>query len=370
MKRLYKEDIIDLLYGCTVLGTGGGGSLAQGLEIMQEDFEQNRVLTVVSLSEIPDDAMVASPYGCGAPSAAATEQDRFKKLPHVKGSPAVLAFQALEEFLQTKIFAISSTELGGMNTAEALHIACLLELPLADGDPAGRSVPELIHSTFYLKGKSITPLAVASKFGDVAILKDAVSDFRAEDLVRAMACASGDEISVCNHPMTGLEYRQSIIPGAISHAWEIGRILRRARRENIDAASAIADAMGGAMLFRGIVTALPWECRDGFDYGEIHLKGIKEYDGEAYKIIFKNENLASYRNDRIDVTVPDLICMIDKDGDPMTTPDFRVGDEMNVFALPAPQLWTTAEGLSIFGPRYFGIDADYIPFKQNRRNDR
>ena len=29
MKKLYKEDIIDLLYGCAVLGTGGGGSLTE-----------------------------------------------------------------------------------------------------------------------------------------------------------------------------------------------------------------------------------------------------------------------------------------------------------------------------------------------------
>lgn len=132
-------------------------------------------------------------------------------------------------------------------------------------------------------------------------------------------------------------------------------------------AESIAQAMNGAMLFRGVVTDLPWECQDGFDYGEIFLDGIKEYEGEKYRITFKNENIASYRNGQIDVTVPDLICMIDQKGEPMTTPDFKVGDEMNVFALPAPQIWTTDAGLAIFGPRYFGIDTDYIPFNHNRR---
>lgn len=102
------------------------------------------------------------------------------------------------------------------------------------------AVPELIHSTFYLKGISITPLAAVTNFGDIIILRDVVDDFRAESLVRAMACVSGDEISVCDHPM-------------------------------------------------------------------------------------------------------------------------------NVFALPAPEIWTTEKGLSIFGPRYFGIDTDYIPFSQRKR---
>ena len=102
MKKLYKEDIIDLLYGCAVLGTGGGGSLTEGLAMMKEDFEQGRSLQLVSLDEIPDDAIVASPYGCGAPSASSNPEDRFQGLPRVKGSPAVLAFQSLEEFLGGK----------------------------------------------------------------------------------------------------------------------------------------------------------------------------------------------------------------------------------------------------------------------------
>ena len=50
-----------------------------------------------------------------------------------------------------------------MNTAEALHVACLLHLPLADGDPAGRSVPELIHSTFYLKRSTYHPFGGGDK---------------------------------------------------------------------------------------------------------------------------------------------------------------------------------------------------------------
>ena len=36
------------------------------------------------------------------------------------------------------MYAIGSTELGGENTAEALHVALLMDLPLIDADPAGR----------------------------------------------------------------------------------------------------------------------------------------------------------------------------------------------------------------------------------------
>lgn len=363
MKELEKQDIIDLLYGCTLLGTGGGGNLQNGIKMMEEDFTAKRPLYLMDLSEIPDDEYVASPYGCGAPSASVSGK------PKLKEAPAVTAFRSLEKFMDKKFAAVSSTELGGENTAEALHVACQLGLPLADSDPAGRSVPELIHSTFYLCKKPIAPLAVATNYGDTAVFTHVRDDERAEIMVRAIAAASGGEVSVCDHPMCGSAFRESVIPKAISNALEIGRLLRKARENSEDAASMIADSMNGKVLFRGKVTDLPWESRDGFDFGSIFLEGIREFSGRKYRIDFKNENIASYLDGKLDVTVPDLICMIDAHGDPMTNPDFAIGDEMNVIALPAPAMWTSDEGLSIFGPRHFGIDADYIPFSKTAKSN-
>ncbi len=367
MIELNKQDMIDLLYGCAVLGTGGGGKLEHGFDLMKEDFEAGKTLKLASLDEIPDDEYITVPYGCGAPAATgAPLPPELAGLPQVE-SPTVIAFRELEKELGRKFFAVSSTELGGMNTAEALHIACLLDIPLADGDPAGRSVPELSHSTFYMKGLRSDPMAVVTKFGEVMILREMVNDFRIESLVRAVSIVSGDDISVCDHPMTGKQYREAIIPGAISYAWKIGRLLRDAKEAGRDAASEIAAQMDGEVLFRGRVSAMPWELRDGFQFGDIYLDGIGDDQGDRYRITFKNENIASYRNERIDVTVPDLICMIDGEGNPMTTPDFAVGDEMNVLALPAPEMWKSQIGLEIFGPRHFGIDVDYVPFSERNR---
>ena len=69
------------------------------------------------------------------------------------------------------------------------------------------------------------------------------------------------------------------------------------------------------------------ETRDGFNFGEIHLKGEGDYTDEAYRIWLKNENIISYRNGEVDVIAPDLICMINGEGNPMTTPNFEVGDK-------------------------------------------
>ena len=32
MRVLTREELLDILWGCTILGTGGGGSLAEGIK--------------------------------------------------------------------------------------------------------------------------------------------------------------------------------------------------------------------------------------------------------------------------------------------------------------------------------------------------
>ena len=36
MRVLTRENLLDILYGCTILGTGGGGSLNEGIEMIDE----------------------------------------------------------------------------------------------------------------------------------------------------------------------------------------------------------------------------------------------------------------------------------------------------------------------------------------------
>ncbi len=363
MRKLSKQEIVDILYGCTILGTGGGGDLELGLAVMQEDFDQEKALYLVELDEIPDDAYVATPYMCGAPAALDAEPEgKFARLPQLGYPESLLAYRTLESYFGQKFFAAASTELGGANTAYALHVACQLGVPIVDADPAGRSVPELQHSSYFVKDIPITPMALATQFGDTMIVKDVVDDFRSEDIVRAVAVASGNKIGVADHPILGEKLRSVTIPGAISYAMRIGEALRLSREKGEDVADALAKAGEGAILFRGTVTDSWFKVEDGFNIGEIELKGIGGYEGQTYRVWYKNENLVSYRNGEIEVTAPDLICVVDKDGVPVTNPNAEKSMELNVFALPAPEIWTSPRGLEVFGPRSFGFDVDYVPF--------
>ena len=70
----------------------------------------------------------------------------------------------------------------------------------------------------------------------------------------------------------------------------------------------------------------------------------------------------AYRNGKVDVSCPDLICVIDEEGNPVTNPHARAGQKLPIFALPAAAIWKTEDGVDVFGPRSFGFHFDYVPF--------
>ncbi len=306
MKKLAKQDLYDILYGCTILGTGGGGSLTEGLSLIDKALADGKEFRLVSLDEIPAEALIACPYMCGSISPLTEEQEKaYADLPRLGDEPALKAFQELESYMGEEFYGAISTELGGFNTAVALYVAAQSGKYIVDADPAGRSVPELQHTTYYLDDLGIAPMAVANEFGDSVIVKEVVNDFRAEALVRALAVASKNSVGVADHLASGERLQSAVIPDAISYAWKIGKAYREGKELDRDLAVEVAYAGDGYLLFRGSVTDFTWEDRDGFTFGTVQIEGKGEYEESTYRIWFKNENIIAWRDDEIDVTVPD-----------------------------------------------------------------
>lgn len=361
MKILKEQDLNDLIEGCAILGTGGGGSPKRGLELIRNDLKARHEFKLIGLEEVLDDALIASPYMCGSVSPEeGTEGD--EQLECLK------AFEALEEYMGQEFFAAIPTEIGGGNTAVALSVAARRGIPVVDADPAGRSVPELQHTTFYIKNVPIAPLAVASAKGDIIILKEVADDFRAEAIVRAIAVASGNRAGVADHPLQGRVLKGSVIPGTLSKALAIGAAVRVARSSGRDPVEAAIAAGEGYLLFKGKVTLTSWRIDEGFTVGELLVSGKDDYLGHQYRIWYKNEQIISWFDEEPDVMVPDLICVLNpKTGEAITNPNCREGMEVAVIGYPAPELWRSPRGLELFGPRHFGYEIQYRPIEGNRR---
>lgn len=358
MRILSGQELEDLIRGCAILGTGGGGSPERGLATIRADLGQGREFKLVSLEEISDEAWVASPYMCG--SVSPDQGERSEEL------ECLTAFEALEEFLGVRFHAAVATEIGGGNTAVAMAVAARRGIPIVDADPAGRSVPELQHTSFYIREVPIAPLAVASAKGDVAILKQVTNDFRAEAIVRAIATTSNNHVGVADHPLEGRTLKTSLIPGTLSKALAIGEAVRAARFTGRDPVEAAISMGNGYLLFKGRVTQASWRIEAGFTIGELALQA--EHLGHRYRIWYKNEHIISWLDEQPDVTVPDLICVLDsKTGEAITNPNCNEGMEVAVIGFPAPAIWRSPRGLELFGPKQFGYKIPYRPIEDLRR---
>ncbi len=366
MKVLQRQDLYDILYGSAILGSGGGGSLSDGLRLIDRALLMSKEFCLVGFDEIPDDAWIAVPYICGSISPGSPELDhQYAHLPCLSEPQPYLAVKALEEFFGQELYGVISTELGGGNTAQAMYVAALLGKYIIDADPAGRSVPELVHSSFCIFDTPIYPIAVANQFGDVAILPRVVNDERAEALVRALAVASKNTIGVVDHPIQAKVMRNVVIQGAISQAWEIGKVYREALASGVTAAASIASECEGFLLFQGQVTGSQFESRDGFTVGTTEIQGTGKYAGDTYRIWYKNENLIAWRNEIVEVTTPDLIVVFDDEQNTtIQNPYARLGQKVTVIGMPAPAVWRLPKGLELIGPKHFGFDYEYVPIEK------
>ena len=121
----------------------------------------------------------------------------------------------------------------------------------------------------------------------------------------------------------------------------------------------------GIRLFRGKISDVLRTTDGKFNLGRVQLEGIGDCKGRRGEVTFQNENLCASVDGKILATAPDLICLVDTETFiPVTTDGLKYGKRVLVVGLKCYPMWRTPKGLELVGPRYFGIDADYIPVEE------
>ncbi len=113
---------------------------------------------------------------------------------------------------------------------------------------------------------------------------------------------------------------------------------------------------------RGTVTGeSEWGIKEGFTVGTIHIAGEGAFAHQTSKIWYKNENMVMWIDDKVNLTCPDLICVVEKaTGYPITNPNCVEGMEVAVLGFHCHELWTRERALEILNPRFFGFDMDCV----------
>lgn len=281
------------------------------------------------------------------------------------GEHAILtAYKRALSYTGKSIYGTVACELGGSNTLISFYVAAMHDGYIIDADPSGRAVPEITHSTYYFNNLPAAPIINANEFGECFISESIMDDQRAETVVRALAKVSRNDIAGIDHILPIEEINGAVIKGTITQALNMGKALRMAKEQNKDVASEIAKEGNGFVAFKGKVSRFKFDTIDGFTIGNVYITGEGKYVGNEYHIQVKNENMVTRLNGEVHVTIPDLICSIDTVKEvPITNPNYDVDMEVAIIILPAPKEFLCEKGLSVFGPSYLNLMAEYIEAK-------
>lgn len=359
--ELNRHELIDYATGATFLGTGGGGDPYIGRLMLQQEFDEGRQARIIDPADLPDDALVVSVAGIGAPTV------MIEKIPCT--AAAERAVRAVEERLGRKADAIISIEAGGANGTLPLVVAARMGLPVVDADGMGRAFPELHMVTFSVYGCRSSPMSLASERGDMISI-ETDSNVQAERLARSAVVNLGAMAMIALYPLSGADVKRTAVPNTLTLSLRIGQAINGARARKACPFTALVDFFAQAdpprharVLYDGKVADVLRETKGGFARGAVTLIPI-EGDAEPCRISFQNEFLVAEQGDRVLAMVPDLIVVLDREtGEPITTETLRFGQRVKVMAVGVPPIMRTPEALATFGPRAFGLPMDFVPIE-------
>ncbi|MEM7668029.1 MAG: DUF917 domain-containing protein [Pseudomonadota bacterium] len=320
MHELTKPQLLGIAKGATFLGCGGGWPLYSALRVL-EAFPEDGTVSVASVDEAAGDTakltvMVAY---LGAPTAAANLTD-------ING--AIRAFDMASEYARTalgkEIGYVIPVEIGALNTITPCLVAAARNIPVVDGDGAGRAVPALEMTTFADK-VGTAPMIMSNGTGFDVSLSAMSSASQADSLARDLIAdpAFDDIAGLAMWIMDGPTLASAVpIRGTLGLAEGVGKALEQTQ-DPIGSVIAYLDANGRTSyrLFDGTLSAESDTAQGGFDVGRTTFSNAST--GEIVSVYDENENLMAWSSNasRALAMAPDSICYVTADGLPFSNAD-------------------------------------------------
>jgi hypothetical protein len=347
-RKLGKEELMDLIEGATLLGAGGGGSPESALKMLDEIFKKKDFIEIVSPEEISDNARIVATAEMGSPAVWLKEE--WKK------GEKLYALEKMEKLLG-KINYVVPLFIGAFAFAGASYVSATKDILLIDGDGAGKGVPEVEQTSFYLGGIPLGPMCLTDREGNSAILYSRNFSIGL-DMARAICAVYGSSASAVCYPMNGKQLKATVIPNTLSFSEKVGRALREAREEKTDVVEAALKAVDGYLLAKGKVKKKTEEIKATYDIGKVKLEGIV--------VEYMYENIIAWKGNKPIAMFPDLMCWLGLDGRPLTNADLKEGMEVALIGKKAHEKWRTIEGL-ILSTSYLkilGCKEEYKPIEE------
>lgn len=316
-----ESDVTALALGCDVLGSGGGGTTGSARLVLAHHLRDGRSVPVIT---DPDpDTFVA----CVGAYGSATLM--LESLPGPAAFRAALA--GLERHHQP-VEALLPLEVGGVNGVLAAMVAATAGLPLVDADPMGRAFSR-ISDTVLAAGVPLRSIDFASAAGHSAHL-EADSGAELESVLQSLLPAVGGWGAVAVFAGRAREILPYAVHGPVTHALTLGRALQSAGAGD---SRALLELPGVRLVLDGWVTEV--RRNPGVEVrgvASLSRRATHQRGRQPARLDFANDYLALFLAGRLEVSAPDVICVVDADWVPVPAEELRAAQQVRVLAVDAP----------------------------------
>lgn len=364
------EDIENFLTGCAFFGTGGGGEVIAGREALIDSLNKGCKLTLMDPKEIKEDDIFCTVFFMGSIAPKTPEilnemkKNGYEDRKYTPTEMLVNAVDNMEKYIGKKVKGLYVVELGGSNSACCMAAAYQKGIPVIDADCSGRAIPEMENGLPAIKGKGFLPVSFIDSWGNTTITTYAFNYSAMERIGKMLSSASYGELAEAACLMEGKDLKESLVFNTLSQCLEVGRSIREAREKSENPCKAGAEAANGYFIGKGKIVKKETYDRDGYFWGTYNIEGMDELKGRNYKVWFKNENHIIWENDKPMAGSPDMIILLRwRDGEPLSNTKLAEREEVGIIIVPSRKEYLYDKAIAAFGPRHFGFDFDYIPFK-------
>ncbi len=387
-KKFGKSELQNIVRGACLLGSGGGGGYQTGMNLVSyfspaTDTKGYYARSSYQVTAISADEAIRSGR-TGIVVAYLGSPEKAARLTYPRAAEAaVLEAARLASVGRDKLFIIPA-EIGAISSATACLVAARLDIPVLNGDPAGRAVPTLSLLAFSAHGLSVNPTVLSTEPKENEASQHTVLTIDNPTDVTAAAQIESLVRPIVSKPeydhLAGLaiwvmkdtrNLKDMIVPDTLSLCHSVGAFFagQQTSTEAFKPKALTAlfeeywkskDMYYPRHFYTGILQSAYTKTAGGFDIGVIDVQA----NGQLIKMLFQNETLLVWDSgkEQPPVMAPDLITYIIEDAfvqrkgrqllftneDIMENGALReglVGKTIHIFGLSAPTLLTRSEQL-------------------------
>lgn len=324
-KVLTQKDVIAAVKGGSIYASGGGGWVDHGLQIGGAAVGAGEV-ELVSLDEVPDDALIVTATAIGAPAGTTDWQ--------MLGTDYIKAVALLMEAYEKPIYGIMTPQNGMSSSINGWLPAAILGLKVIDATGDIRAHPTGKMGSMGMAARAdieTVQVVVGGKKESGCHIELVVKGTPAKtsNILRTASDMSGGFIAAARLPLKASYVKKHAAIGGISKALSLGNVIIQAEKDNADVVEAICQHTKGEIIAKGKVEKKDVHYKGAYDIGKIYL-----VDGSNKTTLHvMNEYMAVDKNNQRVTSYPDVITTLTSDGKPLSAGDVKEGMDILVFSI-------------------------------------